>query len=158
MQSKFCILQISDASGVADASMFSETLTMYRDLIEVGNIVVMDITCHKNDEQVRIIVDKMRKFDASKAPRAVNEQLSTNFDKVAQKPITKILQLKIAGKNELIAVKNLIDNLKKGGNYFIELLLSEKILLPDRYFLTSYDILDFRTIIGVNNANEIVVE
>ncbi|MDR2724186.1 MAG: DNA polymerase III subunit alpha [Holosporaceae bacterium] len=160
MQNKFCILQISDASGVADASMFSETLATCRDLIEVGNIVVLDITCYKNDEQTRIVIDKMRKFDASKASLVVNESSSTSAEVASHNTtkefVTKVLQLKIASREELLAIKDLVDNFKKNGNFLIELLLPEKILLPDRYFLTSYDILDLRNIVGVHNTNEIV--
>jgi DNA polymerase III alpha subunit len=151
-------LQISDASGVADASMFSEALSACRDLIEIGNIVVMDITCNKNDDQIRITVDKMRKFDAAKTfqPSAKSAAVSTTkSDDVIKKPVTKILQLKIDNKKELLAIKNLIDNFPKNGNYFIELLTPEKILLPDKYFITSYDILDLRNIVGVDNAKEV---
>jgi hypothetical protein len=148
-------LQISDASGVADASMFSEALSACRDLIEVGNIVVMDITCNKNDDQIRITVDKMRKFDAAKAFQPSAKSAVIKFDDVIKKPVTKILQLKIDNKKELLAIKNLIDNFKKNGNYFIELLTPEKILLPDKYFITSYDILDLRNIVGIDNAKEV---
>ncbi|MDR1112527.1 MAG: hypothetical protein LBL18_02045 [Bacteroidales bacterium] len=158
-QNKFCILQISDASGVADASMFSETLTVCRDLIEVGNIVVMDITCYKNDDQMRITIDKMRKFDATKAFQLSAESATISAlksDDVIQKPVTKILQLKIENKKELLAIKTLIDNFKKNGNCFIELLTPERILLPDRYFITSYDILDLRNIVGIDNVKEAI--
>jgi hypothetical protein len=70
---------------------------------------------------------------------------------------SKILQIKISNKKELEDVKRLLDNFRKNGNHFIELLLPEnkKILLPQKYFLTSYDILDIRNVVGVRNTVEI---
>jgi DNA polymerase-3 subunit alpha len=153
-QTKFCILQISDASGVADASMFSETLATNRDLIEVGNIVVLDLNCQKNEEQMRITVDKMQKFDARKAKSMANELISSSAVKTIKPPVSKIMQIKISSRNELIAVRNLIDNFRKNGNYHIELLLPEKVTLPNKYFLNSYDILDLRNVVGISNVIE----
>ncbi|MDR1334594.1 MAG: DNA polymerase III subunit alpha, partial [Holosporaceae bacterium] len=62
-QTKLCILQISDASGIFEATMFSEALAAHRELVQVGNIVIMDIMCHQNDDQTRIVVNKMQKSE-----------------------------------------------------------------------------------------------
>ncbi|MDR2781625.1 MAG: DNA polymerase III subunit alpha [Holosporaceae bacterium] len=160
-QNKLCILQISDASGIFEATMFSEAIAAHRDLIQIGNIVTINISCHKNDDQTRIVIDKMEKFNISDATQTTNDNqscssgaktnISDNFSD------QKILQIKISNKNELFSVKNLIDNFRKNGNHSIELLLPEnkKILLPHKYFLTSYDILDLRNIVGVRNIAEI---
>jgi DNA polymerase-3 subunit alpha len=153
-QTKFCILQISDSSGMSDVSMFSETLAICRDLVEVGNIVMLDLSCQKNEEQTRIIVEKMQKFDASQARSMANGSIPPSAVKSSKTPVSQILQIKIGNRNELIAVKNLIDNFKENGNYHIELLLPEKIMLPSKYFLTSYDILDLRNTVGISNVIE----
>jgi DNA polymerase-3 subunit alpha len=151
-QNKFCILQISDASGVAEVSMFSETLATCRDIIASGNIVSLDLSRSKIDEQARMFVDKMWKFDPNRIGEHKPPKSSSKTD--AGKPVSleRTFQIKINGKEQLIAVKNLIDNFKKDGNYFIELLLPEKMLLPGKYDLSSYDILDLRRIVGIDNA------
>jgi DNA polymerase-3 subunit alpha len=157
-QTKLCILQISDASGSFEATMFSETLALHRDLIQVGNIVTADISCHKNDEQTRITINKIQKFDLADSKQSVGDTPSSFFDaKVANNiAVQKILQIRVSNKNELISLKALMDNFRKNGNHSIELLLPEnkKILLPHKYFLTSYDILDVRNIVGVRNTVE----
>jgi DNA polymerase-3 subunit alpha len=174
-QKKFCVLQISDHSGIAEASAFSETLDKGRELIKVGNIVVLDITCYQNEEQTRILIDKIQNFDAkntaqlksksfSSPSASASSPTSSSFSKtstnssaiagISASLASKTLQVKINTKEELITIKNLIDNFRKNGNYSIELLLPEKIVLPDKYFLTSYDILDLRNTVGVKNVVE----
>jgi DNA polymerase-3 subunit alpha len=152
-QNKFCVLQISDASGASDAIVFSETLATSRDIIQTGNIVVLDITCHRSDEQIRITVDRMQKFDPKQIVSTPKDMLQPQKVKsVAQS--FKTLQIKIGNKDELMVIKNLIDNFEKNGNCHIELLLPEKVLLPNTYFLTSYDILRLRHAIGIKNVIE----
>ncbi|MDR1983168.1 MAG: DNA polymerase III subunit alpha [Holosporaceae bacterium] len=159
-QNKFCILQISDTSMISEATMFSETFTAYRDLIEVGNIVILDVVCQKNEERVRIVIDKVQKFDASKAVKISMKPIlpKTPSGALSAPSVSKIFQIKIDGKKELTAIKSLIDNFRKNGSHSIELILPEnkKILLPDKYFLTSYDILGLRNAIGINNVIEII--
>jgi DNA polymerase-3 subunit alpha len=154
-QSRFCVLQVSDASGVAEVSMFSETLANCRDLIAVGNIVSLDLSCSKNEEQTRMFVEKMQKFDPKNMKG--NKPLKSFAIRESSKPasLEKTFQIKIKSKEELIAVKNLIDNFKKNGNYSIELSLPEKISLPDKYDLSQYDILDLRRLVGADNAKVI---
>ncbi|MDR1236134.1 MAG: hypothetical protein LBJ96_03940, partial [Holosporaceae bacterium] len=156
-QTKLCILQISDASGVFEATMFSEAFTLYRDLIQVGNIVTIDISCYQNDEQTRITINRLQKFDLSNEKKPGEGPSSPDMRTPNNAVSQKILQIKIGNKKELTAVKSLIDNFRKNGNHSIELLLPEdkKILLPHKYFLTSYDILDVRNIVGIRNTVEI---
>ncbi|MDR2158028.1 MAG: DNA polymerase III subunit alpha [Holosporaceae bacterium] len=151
-QNKFCIMQISDLSGISNATMFSESLEKYESAIEVGNIVIIDITCHKNGEQLRVIIDKMQKFD----PRRPFLTSRQSPKQIAPSPAQKIIQIKVSNKNELIEIKNLIDNFKQNGNCSIELLLSEnkKLLPPDKFFLSSYDILDLQNVVGIGNVIE----
>ncbi|MDR1551328.1 MAG: DNA polymerase III subunit alpha [Holosporaceae bacterium] len=160
-QSKFCQLQISDASGMAEASMFSETLASCRDILQAGNIVVLDIACHRNEEQVRITIERMQKFDPNQtafyaAKESIQAQRArfTEQASVAASSRNKTVQIKINDGKQLSAVKNLVDNFGKNGGYCIELLLSEKILLPDTYLLTPYDILSLRSVVGIKNVIE----
>jgi DNA polymerase-3 subunit alpha len=154
-QNKLCILQISDPSGIYEATMFSETFTNNRDLIEIGNIVVLDVACHKNEDQLRIIVDKIQKFDASRAIETYMKPISKKTTENKCEPC-KILQIKIDSRQELMAIKDLIDDFQKHGSHFIELILPENknILLQDKYFISSRDILNLRNTVGINKVIE----
>jgi DNA polymerase III alpha subunit len=158
-QTKLCILQISDPSGIFEASMFSETFGVCRDLIHTGNIVTADITCYQNDDQTRIVINKMQKFDLADAKQtSVGTSPSVDIKNNAGKSFAeqKKLQIRVSNKRELALIKDLIDNFRKNGNHSIELFIPEnkKFLLPQKYFLTSYDILDLRNIVGVRNIVE----
>jgi DNA polymerase-3 subunit alpha len=166
-QHKFCILQVSDASGTADVSLFSEALSSYRELLEVGNMVILDVSCNRTEEQLRITADKVQKFSNSFSELKMNgEQMaasdlddtanSQNSSSDASVAKVKTLQVRVNSRNELDAVKKLVDNFRKGTNFRIMILVQngKKILLPSTYFLTSYDILDLRGIVGVENVIE----
>ncbi|MDR2107730.1 MAG: DNA polymerase III subunit alpha [Holosporaceae bacterium] len=153
-QSKLCVLQISDVSGVFEATMFPEALANYRDIIKVGNTVMLDITCSKNEDRTRIIADKMRLFDGERSLSDGGLHSPASTSKPVDFP--KVLQIKIRNRDDLIAVKNLIDNLRRNGPRSVELLMPEnqKILLSDKYFITSYDIMAFQKAVGVGGVIE----
>ncbi len=153
-QNKMCILLVSDASGSAEVTMFSEAIEKYRSLLEVGNIVVLNVTCTKNEEQIRISADKVQKFDEN---FSVACETSQNREKAAFRPKAQpeLLDIKISDKKQLMDVKNLIDNFKTGGNYSLQLSFpteNKKIELHGTYSLSSYDILDIRNAVGADNV------
>ena len=155
-QNRFCVLRVSDASGSAEVSLFSEALTNYRDLLEVGNIVVLSINCVRFDEQLRISADKVQIFDENFS-HGVNYHFNhdNNFQNdTPQKPKNKIMRIKVGGLAELQKIKNFIGNFRRYGTTKIELLFADgkKAVLPDGYLLTTYDILDIRNIVGVENV------
>ena len=157
-QSKFCILQISDITGAIEVSLFGETVAKYRDLLQIGNIVVVGLNCYKTEDQVRISADFVQKFDMDYRPMTsedyVKKMQAVNFPR--KSIIDMALCITIQNEKELLAIKNLISNLKRGGNYSLELIIQgTKLALPGKYALTSYDILDIRNVVGVNNAIEI---
>jgi DNA polymerase-3 subunit alpha len=160
-QHKFCILQVSDASGTADVSLFSEALSNYRELLEVGNIVLLDISCSKTEDQLRITADKVQKFSNNLRPlsnttRSADPADAANSRSNVFTAEVKTLQVRINSRLQLEKVKKLVDNFRVGANFRIVLLLQngKKILLPSTYLLTSYDILDLRSIVGIENVVE----
>ncbi|GHT97846.1 DNA-directed DNA polymerase [Alphaproteobacteria bacterium] len=146
-QNKFCILQVSDISGTAEVTLFSEVFVLNRELLEIGNIVVMNINCHKNEDQVRITVEKMRKFD----PKSANDFPSLTRSAQRQNRIGRI---KISSLQMLSSVKELMDNFRGGGNTKLELIMPDgkKMILPEKYYISTYDILDIGSVVGVNNV------
>jgi len=160
-QSKFCILQVSDITGIMEVTLFGETVTRCRDLLQIGNMVVLNLHCYKSEDQNRITADFVQHFDQNYRPMTSEDYLkkvpTMNFPRRSTMNIT--LRISIQSEKELLSVKSLISNFKKGGNYSIELVIQEtKLLLPGKYLLTSYDILDIRNVVGVSNATEIKKE
>ncbi|MCR5225064.1 MAG: DNA polymerase III subunit alpha [Alphaproteobacteria bacterium] len=153
-QKKFCVLLVSDASGAAEVTLFSDGIEKYRPLLEVGNVVVMNVTCNKNEDQVRISADKIQKFDEnfSSAFETTRNKERTSFRPKSQ---PELLDIKISSKKQLLDIKNLIDNFKTNGNYSLQLSIPmehKKIILPGTYSLSSYDILDIRNAVGADNV------
>jgi DNA polymerase-3 subunit alpha len=62
---KYAFLQMSDASGVYEVTVFSETLARARDILEVGNTLLLKIVAEQSDEQVRYTVQDIHELDKS---------------------------------------------------------------------------------------------
>lgn len=151
-QTKMGILRVSDISDSAEVSVFSDVLDKYRDLLAVGNIVVMTLNRKSGGDQARISADNIQRFDPNNFSF---EARVSEFSHRPSKPKAILLQIKINSKKELVEIHNLVDNFKKNGIYSIELvLLNKKMELPGTYNLTSYDILDIRNIVKVENVTE----
>ena len=153
---RFCVLQVSDSSCSVEVSLFSEALSSYGSLLEEGNIVVLSISCSRFEDQLRITADKVQVFDENFSS-GVGYQFNhddTLRQRVHQEPKNQVMSIKINGLAELQKIKNFINHFRKDGITTIELLFADgkKIILPEKYFLTAYDILDMRNIVGVENV------
>lgn len=149
-RTRFCVLQISDWTCSHEASVFSESLESYGNLIEVGNIVALDINCIKNDDQVRINIDKIEKFDKN---YKANTNKENNFtSRLREQP--KMLYISVKSIEQLKEIKDLVDYFSHNGTTQIEFVFEngKKMLLQDKYYITSYNILDLRNIVGVANV------
>ena len=158
---RFCVLQVSDSSCSVEVSLFSEALSNYGSLLEEGNIVVLSISCSRFEDQLRVTADKVQVFDENFSS-GVEYQFNHNDtlrQHVHQGPKNQIMRMKIGGLAELQKIKNFINHFRKDGTTKIELVFADgkKIILPEKYFLTAYDILDMRNIVGVENV-EIIQE
>jgi GTP-sensing pleiotropic transcriptional regulator CodY len=142
--------------------MFAEALSAHRVLLEVGNVVVLNISCAKNDDRIRITADKVQKFDDNYSnayryhlERSKNLWKNEDAEIQAHSAVSKqIVRIKISSREELTAVKSIIDNLGDNGKDEVELIIPDgrKMLLPKKYSIGSYDILDLRNAVGVANV------
>lgn len=158
-RNRFCILQVSDSSCSSKVSLFSETLANYDDLLKVGNVVILSITCSYFEDQLRITADKVQIFDKNFLNAKKYGQFNDNGDNMLrqttyQEQKNQIMQIKIKEFAELEKIKNFINYLRKGGTTKLELAFadSKKIVLPEKYFFTAYDILDIKNIVGDENV------
>lgn len=164
-KTRFCSIQVSDETLMEEVSVFSETLERCSDAIREGNIVLAELAFYKNEGQTRIIADSIRSynggdFEVIKRTQGDKRTFKKKFDEpkeVSEPRGTKILSLKIETSEELLAVRRLIDNLRRAPGGFIELYIvpeDTKIRLKDSYYLSQFDILDFRNAIGIDKVTE----
>ena len=158
-QSKFAVLHVSDISGTTEVTLFGEVYNRSREILEVGNIVLIQLTCFKNDGQIRFSADAVQKFDKNyNGEGNFAKKIYSYPSRGNSKPklLEMTLRIIISDKKEWLGVKSLISKFKKNGNYSVELKFPEgTMVLPDKYNLSSYDVLDVRDVVGVNNVIEI---
>jgi DNA polymerase III alpha subunit len=149
--SKFCILQVSDMSCEAEISVFSEVLMGARSLLQVGNVLIMDVSRQKSGDYIRLTAEKIELFDKNCALPPESSQDPTPPAR------NSTLRIKICDRNELLAVRNLIEEFSPGGNCFLELTFpdSGKITLAEAYFIGSEDVFRIKNIVGDDNVTEI---
>ncbi len=156
-QNKFAILHISDTSGTAEVTVFGNVYNESRDILEVGNIVLIYLNCFKNEGQIKFSADTIQKFDENY--NGQNEPIKrAHFQQnyFYPKLLEMTLRVTISNKKEWLGVKNLIENFKRNGNYCIELQFAEGIMkLSEKYNISSYDILDLKEVVGIDNVMEI---
>lgn len=150
-QNKFCILQVSDVSGVAEITLFSEILENARNLLEVGNIVCINLSCHKNEDHIRMVCEKIQKFDPNNCADDYYQR-----SHAASTSSAKEITIKIHDKSQLEQIKTLIENFKLNGSSKIHIAMPNKniICLKDGYLLSEYDIFDLRNVVGIHNVIE----
>ena len=116
----------------------------------------MDISCSKNEDQLRITIDKIQKFDENYAPSLNAEYegpASERFSQRPQKNLSQKVLISVDNLEKLKTVRELVSNFRKNGNHIIELKLDNKqIALQGTYSLSTYDILDIRNAVGLENV------
>lgn len=153
-QNKLCILSVSDSSTSCEVTLFSESLAKYRDLLAVGNIVVLNLITYKNGDNTRIVADSVQKFDQNFAPYTMP---AAQYKEKESIPIRRktLLEIKISSEKQLLEIKQLVDNFRENGLFVLELILqNNKIILPGTYDLKAMDILDIKNVVGVSNTTE----
>lgn len=93
---KFAFLQMSDASGVYEVMIFSETLSKARPLLEPGNALLITCDADIKDEQVRLLGQIITPLDTTLADKMV--ELNVYIDAAAPvKRLYDLMQVEGAG-------------------------------------------------------------
>lgn len=163
-KTRFCVMQISDETMTQEVSVFSETLSRVSDVIKEGNIVLAELIFYKSEGQTRVVVDDLSNYFGGDFEVIKKKSEGRSFKKKQEEKREeyvpkgyRIVSLKIENSNDLLKVRKLIDNLRKGSDGFVELDIyheNTKIRLKDRYYLSQYDILDFKDAIGIDKVTE----
>lgn len=86
---KFAFLQMSDATGVYEVMIFSETLSKSRPLLEPGNALLLTCDADVKDEQVRLLGQIIEPLDDKLARKLA--ELNVHIDAAA--PIKRLHDL-----------------------------------------------------------------
>lgn len=153
-QQKFGVLQVSDISSSMEVLVYADVFDRYADLLVPGNIIAMELTRKKGEDQVRFNATNIRKFDKNFSLNTTTDFSKFSTPQHQQRDV--LLQIKINTELELVTLKRLVDNFRTKGLYHIEIIIpnGQKMKLPNTYSLTSYDILDIKNIVGIANVTE----
>lgn len=86
---KFAFLQMSDATGVYEVMIFSETLSRARPLLEPGNGLLLTVDADVKDEQIRLLGQMINPLDDTLADTLT--ELKVHIDAAA--PAAKIKEM-----------------------------------------------------------------
>jgi DNA polymerase III subunit alpha len=140
---RFAFVQLSDASGVYEASIFDETvLDTRRELLETGTLVLLTCDAKADENGARIIIQNIQKLDeamASTPAAANNHDLTLRITDVKALPTLKTLLSTPANKGTRITLRAPMGN----GHAAI-------ITLPSRYDLSSDAMLSLKSMQGVD--------
>ncbi|QQG35328.1 MAG: DNA polymerase III subunit alpha [Micavibrio aeruginosavorus] len=98
---KFAFLQLSDAAGIYEVMLFSETLSRARDFLEEGKTLLLKVTAEQREEQLRFTAQDVKPLEESLASRLSEVHIHISSDK----PLAQLDQLlKVEGRGK-VAIK-----------------------------------------------------
>jgi DNA polymerase-3 subunit alpha len=132
---KMGVIQLSDATGQFEAVLFSESLAQYRDLLEPGSAVIVEVAAEIRDEMVNLRIQKVKSLDEE--AHKVQQEMRVFLRDAA--PATALsARLDRGGEGQVSVVL-----IKEGGEAEVE------IELPDRYRLSPQIAAAIRAVPGV---------
>jgi DNA polymerase-3 subunit alpha len=98
---KFAFLQLSDATGIFEVMLFSETLSRARDHLEEGKTLLLKVMAESRDEQIRFTAQDVKSLESELSNRLKEVHIHISSDK----PLGQLDQLlKTEGRGK-VAVK-----------------------------------------------------
>ncbi|MCM2344929.1 MAG: DNA polymerase III subunit alpha [Alphaproteobacteria bacterium] len=98
---KFAFLQLSDAAGIFEVMLFSETLSRARDYLEEGKTLLLKVMAEQRDEQTRYTAQDVKPLEESLASRLSEVHIHISSDK----PLAQLDQLlRVEGRGK-VAIK-----------------------------------------------------
>ncbi|WP_367281207.1 DNA polymerase III subunit alpha [Sneathiella sp.] len=99
-------VQLSDATGAFEVTMFSETLEKYRDLLVVGQSLVLRVTGNLDNDQPRLTVQSLQRLESMAATIADGVRIFANDDKPLAE-VSTILKQGGRGRGRVAFILNL---------------------------------------------------
>ena len=76
----FAWIELSDATGEFEVTVFSETINAARDLMEAGNLVLVSVTVEDRDGDIRFTCEGMRSLDIAAATTVSQLRISVTSE------------------------------------------------------------------------------
>ena len=119
----FAWVEVSDATGEFEVTVFSETLNSARDLMEPGNLVLMTVGAEEWEGDIRFTCEGMRALDRAAASAASQLRVTVNAPSALESVKSRLAGVKPATRQE-------------GGQVVIQMRLAEtghdvEITLPE---------------------------
>ena len=67
---RFAFIQLTDASGMYEATIFSERLTAAREMLEPGRALLLSVDCRQEEDSLRLMVNEVTSLDQAAAATA----------------------------------------------------------------------------------------
>ncbi len=142
---RYAFVQMSDSTGVFELTVFAETLSQSRDILEVGNCLFVKSNVQFEGETPRFTVQSLELLEhlAQNAPISIQVVINNNNALV---PLKEVLDIGDNGRGEVIVAARLKEG--PGGEDAI-------IPLPERYTVSPQLILAVRSLSGVVDVREL---
>jgi len=101
--SRYAFLTLSDASGMFEVTVFSETLAASRDLLEAGGPLLLEVDAKLEDEQLRMTCQRIASLDAEAARAAAGLRIFVR-DEAPLPALAQMVANEGRGRNRIIIV------------------------------------------------------
>ena len=122
---RFAFIQLSDASGMFEATCFSEVLAASRDLFEAGEPLLLEMDAKIEDDQIRLMCQHATSLDAEVAKAAAGIKIHIR-DPLPIPQIKTLIGAESKGRNR-IAIVSLLEDRE------VEIGLKESIQLSPKF-------------------------
>jgi DNA polymerase-3 subunit alpha len=139
---RFAFVQMSDATGMFEVTVFSEVLGRARDILEAGSNVLATCEARREGEGLRLTVQELVSLDEAVAHAAPGLKVAVEAESALEK-LREIIKAAPRGKGEVSLVLSL------GGGTEVE------IGLPGRFAVPAVAVMELRALPGVTDVREI---
>jgi len=100
---KFAFVQMSDASGVYEVTVFAETLMRHRDILSAGKTLLLTVDAQLQEEGYRLIVQQVELLEAAAGEVAERMMITLTSEKALPR-LKETLAILPPGKGEIFLV------------------------------------------------------
>ncbi|MFL2770364.1 MAG: DNA polymerase III subunit alpha [Rhodospirillaceae bacterium] len=137
---RYAFVALSDATGTYEVVIFSEVLSSSRDILESGNPLLLTLDARLEDDQVRLLVNRLTLLDEAIASRLDNLRIQIS-DSARVDELKEIFVVDGKGKSRILLVT--VSN-----GYEVE------IALPERYAISAITLAHVKDIPGVEDIRQ----
>ena len=106
---KYAFLQLSDPTGIYEATIFSETLNATRDFLEPGTSLLLSVEVEMNSDQLRFTCNQVQRLEEAVESRVQEIHIHLSDPAPADK-IKQFLDIEGRGKSKIKLYAHLNDN------------------------------------------------